>query len=117
MSLDLFLDTLIPTQLVMVMINIKPAIPLMIFHGPPIKVNPFSTTLVFEKTSKPQYGSTFRYNGGVELVENGFNAICGSDKTKIILSFRKAKYEIHRNFKKELYGDGKAGQKIIDSLA
>lgn len=52
----------------------------------------------------------------VELVENGYNTICGSDKTKIISSFRKAMNEIHSNFEKELYGYGKAGEKIIDSL-
>lgn len=53
----------------------------------------------------------------VELVENGFNTICGSNKTKIISSFRKAKNEMQGNFEKELYGNGKAGEKIINSLA
>lgn len=53
----------------------------------------------------------------VELVENGYNIICGSDKINIITSFNKLQNQQRINFGKELYGDGKAGGKIINSLA
>lgn len=45
----------------------------------------------------------------VELVENGYNTICGSDKEKIISSFNELQNQRHKNFGKKLYGDGKAG--------
>ena len=53
----------------------------------------------------------------VELVENGYNIICVSDKINIITSFNKLQNQQRINFGKELYGDGKAGGKIINSLA
>ncbi|NLD50670.1 MAG: UDP-N-acetylglucosamine 2-epimerase (non-hydrolyzing), partial [Clostridiaceae bacterium] len=52
----------------------------------------------------------------VELVENGFNTICGSDKEKIISSFNKVQNQQRNNFGKELYGDGKAGIEIVNLL-
>jgi len=52
----------------------------------------------------------------VELVENGFNTICGSDKEKIYSSFEKEMNKMHGNYEKELYGNGKAGEKIVHSL-
>ena len=51
----------------------------------------------------------------VELVDNGVNFICGSDADKV----KKALDQIrHTPFPKDLqlYGDGKAGEKIIDVL-
>lgn len=53
----------------------------------------------------------------VELVEGGYNQICGSNKTKIFSTLDKARNQLKRNFEKNHYGDGKAGEKIINSLA
>lgn len=49
----------------------------------------------------------------VELVENGFNSICGSEKDNIINSFKNIITKQKLNFGKELYGNGKAGEKTI----
>ncbi len=52
----------------------------------------------------------------VELVENGFNKLAGADTEKIIKSF----YDLLNkrfDFEKKLYGDGKAGEKIVDVLS
>lgn len=52
----------------------------------------------------------------VELVENGYNTICGSDKTKIIASYQNIKTNFQMNFENELYGNGDAGRRIINIL-
>ena len=52
----------------------------------------------------------------VELTENGFNTICGSDKSKIISTYKKLQSQQQSNFVKKLYGDGKAGIKIVNQL-
>lgn len=52
----------------------------------------------------------------VELVENGFNRICGSDKNKIIVGLKAIINKPQINFKKHLYGNGDAGELIIKHL-
>lgn len=52
----------------------------------------------------------------VELVENGFNLVCGSNKENIISSFRKLKTYLQINFDEKLFGNGEAGRKIINIL-
>lgn len=49
----------------------------------------------------------------VELVKNGFNQICGSNKERIILGYQNAKKNTTVNFAKALYGNGDAGKKVI----
>jgi len=51
----------------------------------------------------------------VELVENGFNVIVGSDYDKILSGFDSMKGLI-LDYNKNLYGNGTASQKIIDKL-
>ncbi|MDD4149778.1 MAG: UDP-N-acetylglucosamine 2-epimerase (non-hydrolyzing) [Bacteroidales bacterium] len=51
----------------------------------------------------------------VELVENSFNIIVGSDKDKIIDGFNKLQ-KLSPNFKINLYGQGMAGRNIIEEL-
>lgn len=51
----------------------------------------------------------------VELVENGYNTICGNDKEYIISSYKRSQQ--YKNFKNQLFGDGKAGEKVVNSLA
>ncbi len=50
----------------------------------------------------------------VELVENGFNTVVGADKNKIIKAFDSQNYKI--DFRKDLYGKGKASQNIVKEL-
>jgi len=52
----------------------------------------------------------------VELVEHGYNTICGSDKEKIISSINEEQSRQNSNFEKEIYGDGSAGIEIIKYL-
>ena len=51
----------------------------------------------------------------VELVENGFNYLAGA-KAETIYNAYKNNVETNHDFKLELYGDGKAGKKIVDFL-
>ena len=50
----------------------------------------------------------------VELVDNGFNVLVGADRKKILQAFYT--YTFHTNFDIDLYGGGKASQKIIEGL-
>jgi UDP-GlcNAc3NAcA epimerase len=51
----------------------------------------------------------------VELVEHGFNSLAGAE-TENIYDAYKAIIEIDLDFNIELYGDGKAGERIVDFL-
>ena len=51
----------------------------------------------------------------VELVENGFNVLVGSDKEKIIETYNSFKL-VELKFDRNFYGDGNASEKIIKSL-
>jgi len=51
----------------------------------------------------------------VELVENGFNKIVGTDENKIISGFRKM-IQIQTDYNINLYGNGEASKKIIKEL-
>jgi len=51
----------------------------------------------------------------VELVDNGFNKLAGPD-TKKIIEFFSELLNKEMDFNMKLYGDGKAGEKIIDIL-
>ena len=50
----------------------------------------------------------------VELVENGFNVLAGANYNKVLELYRTYKFNTH--FDVDLYGGGKASQKIVDSL-
>lgn len=52
----------------------------------------------------------------VELVDNGFNILTGSDKNKISETVTKIKESENIDFSIRLYGDGKAGKHIIEFL-
>jgi UDP-GlcNAc3NAcA epimerase len=52
----------------------------------------------------------------VELVNNGYNILVGADKSKIIEAYKNhSKFNI-KNLKLDLYGGGKASEKIIKEL-
>lgn len=51
----------------------------------------------------------------VELVESGANILVGADYDTIINNVQKYKYD-KKYFAQQLYGDGKAGEKIVDIL-
>ena len=51
----------------------------------------------------------------VELVQNGFNVLAGADKEKIIASVN-SMLTNSSDFSMDLYGDGHAGEKIVDAL-
>lgn len=51
----------------------------------------------------------------VELVDCGANILVGADYDKIIATVKNYKYDAYL-FEKLLYGDGKAGEKIVDLL-
>ena len=50
----------------------------------------------------------------VELIENNFNVLVGADKFKIIDTFKNHKFNL--NFDVDLYGNGVAAKKIIETL-
>ncbi len=50
----------------------------------------------------------------IELVENSFNMLVGADKEKILETYRNQKF--NNDFDIDLYGMGKASQKIIQEL-
>ena len=51
----------------------------------------------------------------VELVEHGVNSLTGAEAENIYDAFKTA-IETDLNFNIELYGDGKAGERIVDFL-
>jgi UDP-GlcNAc3NAcA epimerase len=50
----------------------------------------------------------------IELVENGFNVLAGADYNKILECYND--YKFNNNFDIDLYGSGKASEKIINML-
>lgn len=50
----------------------------------------------------------------IELIEHKFNVLAGADKTKILESYKC--FEFNTNFSINLYGGGKASQRIIEIL-
>jgi UDP-GlcNAc3NAcA epimerase len=52
----------------------------------------------------------------IELVENGVNRLVGSDKEKIIKTYKEFSAKNLKIENKNLYGNGKAGEKIINYL-
>ena len=52
----------------------------------------------------------------VELVENGFNVLAGSDTTKIVESFQLLSKKDGKGFEKRLYGEGTAGEMVMLEL-
>lgn len=52
----------------------------------------------------------------VELVEHGFNKIVGSDKTQIVENAEFMLKKTDFNFDVNLYGNGKAGEKIVETI-
>ena len=50
----------------------------------------------------------------VELVENGFNVLAGANRDKIIDLYHR--YEFNNDFSVNLYGSGKASEKIVEKL-
>nr|WP_281950369.1 UDP-N-acetylglucosamine 2-epimerase [Nitrosophilus kaiyonis] len=55
----------------------------------------------------------------IELVENGFNTLVGADKEKIIESYKKFTNNqslITNNYSLNLYGDGRASEKIVKEI-
>lgn len=53
----------------------------------------------------------------VELVENGYNILAGTDCHNIVDSFKKILSKTRSEFDGKLYGEGNAGDKIIETLA
>lgn len=51
----------------------------------------------------------------VELVDNGFNLICGSETESIINNFNSI-FSLEHDFGVSLYGDGKAAKKIVEEI-
>lgn len=51
----------------------------------------------------------------VELVKNGFNTLVGADRSKILEGYNKM-LSCSADFSMDLYGGGRAGDKIIDEL-
>ncbi|MBC8526379.1 MAG: UDP-N-acetylglucosamine 2-epimerase (non-hydrolyzing) [Candidatus Cloacimonetes bacterium] len=51
----------------------------------------------------------------IELVENGFNEVVGTDKENIIIGYKKM-IDKKLDFKIDLYGNGKASRKILKEL-
>lgn len=52
----------------------------------------------------------------VELVEGGFNFICGSDPEVLVARFEALANLKAVDFKQPLYGDGNAGQYIVEAM-
>ncbi|MFO7525185.1 MAG: UDP-N-acetylglucosamine 2-epimerase (non-hydrolyzing) [Ignavibacteriaceae bacterium] len=51
----------------------------------------------------------------VELVDNGYNLICGSDTESIIKNFDSI-FSLEHDFGVSLYGDGRAAKKIVEEI-
>lgn len=52
----------------------------------------------------------------VELVDNGFNRLTGSDKELIVTTCKQLMNTPKSGFESRLYGNGDAGMKIVESL-
>lgn len=52
----------------------------------------------------------------IELVQNDFNVLVGSDRNKIIETYRNLSLKNETDFEKRLYGNGDAGEKILEFL-
>jgi UDP-GlcNAc3NAcA epimerase len=52
----------------------------------------------------------------IELIDNGFNVLTGSDKNKIIANTMDLVKKDNFLFNKQLYGNGDAGQKVLNEL-
>ena len=50
----------------------------------------------------------------VELIENGFNVLVGADREKILEEYRS--FDFSTDFSLDLYGGGKASEKIVEEL-
>ncbi|WP_457563193.1 UDP-N-acetylglucosamine 2-epimerase, partial [Caminibacter pacificus] len=50
----------------------------------------------------------------VELIENGFNVLAGADKNKILDIYKN--FRFNDDFEIDLYGNGKASERIIKEL-
>ena len=50
----------------------------------------------------------------VELVEKGYNVLSGADREKIIDFYYN--FQFNKKFDVDLYGDGKASEKIVKNL-
>ena len=51
----------------------------------------------------------------VELVDHGFNVITGADTKKIMEAYKNVMSQ-EKDFSVDLYGGGKAGERIVNSL-
>jgi UDP-GlcNAc3NAcA epimerase len=51
-----------------------------------------------------------------ELVENGYNILASSTKEKILEAEKALRGDSVNNWDSSLYGDGHAGEKIVDAL-
>lgn len=52
----------------------------------------------------------------IELVQNNFNVLAGSDKNKILETYKNLSLKFTTDFEKRLYGNGDAGEKILEFL-
>lgn len=52
----------------------------------------------------------------VELVDNGFNMLAGSDAGKIVKTFEQLSKKDGKGFEKRLYGEGTAGEIVLSEL-
>lgn len=52
----------------------------------------------------------------LELIDHGFSVLAGSDGQKIIASFNTMKDKVKPELKKELFGEGRAGEEIYENL-
>lgn len=59
---------------------------------------------------------TRRETEWVELVERGYNFICGADSQILLKEFEKLKMNNSIDFKLPLYGDGKSGKYIVSAI-
>lgn len=51
----------------------------------------------------------------VELIEGGFNFLAGAEQSKIVNAFKNLD-SFSTNYEKDLYGKGKASQRIVEEL-
>ncbi|WP_160289126.1 UDP-N-acetyl glucosamine 2-epimerase [Sanguibacteroides justesenii] len=52
----------------------------------------------------------------MELVEGGFNLLAGSDADRILTCVKELRLKDKGGFKNHLYGNGDAGDRILDVL-
>lgn len=53
----------------------------------------------------------------LELVEHGYNTICGTETANIVNEYNSVKGGVPLNFDDNLYGNGKAGELIVEYIA